>query len=804
MLFARQTDQKRGSHRVSWLAAFSTVLAAGAGLATNAITTGWSWPLGICLVVLVGAWTVVESVYRGDSHTTATGRASNHERLARALGASIVPPWGLLPSTVHGQQSILDEIRSLIMHPDGRAHVLTGIGGAGKTTIALRAADLAKNAAVRTWWIDASSAESTVADVAELLLELGAAPRDVQPVQEGRRALVDALWKRLDQAPGPWLLVIDNADEPAYLAAEGGGTHLGNGLVRGSANGLVLVTSRVGIATAWGTTCVLHGVPRLSATAGAQILVDAVGERAGTLREGAVLADLLAGVPLAIRSAARYLTSSAAALDGITTFKAYGETLDGRFHGLLDAASDPDRPRDSVRLTWEISLDRLEHRGIQQARWIMRLLGEFADAPLPASTIHSETLGRGPANRVANSVVARHPQLFRYWLRAARLLRSRSGARPGECDPALAALVDIGLLDLDTVYGAGAVDAAPCVISHPLVRRHNDALLAEDRVLHRSLFAAGVALVRSTTASLNPYDPSDYSVLAMLAPHVEKMLNRCTDDSSLRNKAAVVQCANVVCLALYGHGDYVRAYSLSALNVRFTRRFLRPGTRVSLAAEHAYCRALLLMGQTPVAVIALRKLADESRRRLGERDQATLSTQFNLAYAERETGQVEKAQAIFQEVLRVRLARLGESHVTTLRTRTYLAETMAISGDLAAARRELEDIRNRCRSVLRPYDHDSLYVGKVLARTLSLTGRLSDAAAIFDQLLQEASRTYAKDHPEIMDIRHGLAATRAQQGRTEEAATMLKDILEARGRQLGHGHPDTVNTAAELSRLHQP
>ena len=560
------------------------------------------------------------------------------------------------------------------------------------------------------------------------------------------------------------------------------------------------MTSRVAIAAAWGTTCVLHNVPRLSAAAGAQILVDAIGDRAGTFDEGAVLADLLAGVPLAIRSAARYLTSSAAALDGITTFRAYEEALEDRFHGLLDASAETSRPRDNVRLTWEISLDRLEQRGMRQARWIMRLLGEFADAPLPASIIHPEVLGRGPATRLSNWVVARHP----HWNRATRSLLSRKGARPGGCDPALAALVDVGLLDLDTVRGNGPPNAVPCVISHPLVRRHNDALLAEDRALHRSLFAAAVALVRSATARLNLEDPFELSELAMLAPHIEKMLNRCSDDSSLRYRAALVDCANVVCWALYGYGDYVRTYSLAALNVRFARQLLRPGRRVSLAAEHAYCRALLIMGQAPVAVIALRELADRSRRCLGARDQDTLKIQFNLAYAERETGQAEKALSIFREILHIRLADLGESHAVTLRTQAYLAETMASNGDLADARRELEGINNRCRSTLRPESPASLYVGKVLARTLKLMGLLADAEASFNQLLRVASRTHVQDHPEVLDIRHGLAATWILQGRVDEAVPMLEGIVQARGRQLGPGHPDTLNTAAELSQLRAP
>jgi tetratricopeptide (TPR) repeat protein len=558
---------------------------------------------------------------------------------------------------------------------------------------------------------------------------------------------------------------------------------------RGSANGLVLVTSRVGAAPAWGATCVLHEVPSLSPAEGARILIDVAGDRAGGVQQAAVLAGLLAGVPLAIRQAARYLASSAAALDGIKTFHAYGEALESRFLALLEASPGSTSPRDSVLLTWEISLDRLERHGMRDARWIMRLLGEFADAPIPSSMIHSEILGRGRLLRLGNGLVAEHPRLLGRWRRAVGFRRDEHrGVRT------LTALVEVGLLDL-------TADSVACVVAHPLVRRHSDALVMDDRPLHKDLFTAAVAIVRGTTAELNPQDPAASPALAMLAPHLERMLNRCAADASLGHRAAVVDAANVVAHALYTHGDYVRACSLSASTVAFARRVLPAGHRVLLAAEHAYGRALVIMGRLSSAAVFLRSLAETKRRRLGARDRDTLRTVFNLAYVQRELGEVNEALATFRHLLGVYREDLGEDHELTLRVRTYVAETIALGGDLGRARTELEDVRQRCRKLPSSDERLILHVAKILVRTLTSMELLEEAEVTSRQLLDDAAAVYAGDHPEMLDIRHDLAVVRARRGSVAEAESMLTDILEARRNHLGAGHPDAVSTEKELARL---
>lgn len=49
-------------------------------------------------------------------------------------------PVGRLPAEARGRAGIVGNLTELAIHPDARVHVLAGLGGSGKSTIALAAA----------------------------------------------------------------------------------------------------------------------------------------------------------------------------------------------------------------------------------------------------------------------------------------------------------------------------------------------------------------------------------------------------------------------------------------------------------------------------------------------------------------------------------------------------------------------------------------------------------------------------------------------------------------------------------------
>ena len=84
----------------------------------------------------------------------------------------------------------------------------------------------------------------------------------LSPAALGVRHPADALWDLLDAQAGPWLLVLDDVDEPGDVLGEGNAVTDGTGFLRPVPGlGLIVVTTRDGSSglgeagTATGSAC---------------------------------------------------------------------------------------------------------------------------------------------------------------------------------------------------------------------------------------------------------------------------------------------------------------------------------------------------------------------------------------------------------------------------------------------------------------------------------------------------------------------------------------------------------------------
>src|SRR5438045_3533214 len=184
-----------------------------------------------------------------------------------------------------------------VLSPDsaasGRAaitppHAITGLGGVGKTTLALRYAyaHLADYDLIR--WLPAEEPATLAAAYAGL-----AAPLGLDPATPDQPALIAAIRARLERTPR-WLLVLDNATDPAsldpYLPRLGAGH--------------VLVTSR---RQDWGEaagTLELDVLPEDEAVA--LLLGDAPADDAARAQAAALAAEL-GRLPLALAQAGAFM-----------------------------------------------------------------------------------------------------------------------------------------------------------------------------------------------------------------------------------------------------------------------------------------------------------------------------------------------------------------------------------------------------------------------------------------------------------------------------------------------------------------
>jgi hypothetical protein len=152
---------------------------------------------------------------------------------------SIAPPFGQRDENLplRGRDDLLAELAG----GTGQAHVIHGLGGCGKTRLALEAAYQAQRLGAEVWWISAADESGLVTGMRALGRRLGIADHEIN---HGDTA--DLLWQHLKGRLDPWLLVLDNTDDPQVLAGPGRFVSDGQGWLRpvSAPFGTVLITSR--------------------------------------------------------------------------------------------------------------------------------------------------------------------------------------------------------------------------------------------------------------------------------------------------------------------------------------------------------------------------------------------------------------------------------------------------------------------------------------------------------------------------------------------------------------------------------
>jgi AAA ATPase domain len=216
-------------------------------------------------------------------------KSSIISRRSPPIGTALRPPTGRLPAHVCGRENIIAQLAMLARKPDGRAHLLTGLGGCGKTTVALAIADRALRRRVPVWWVSAVERASLTSQFLQLARLLGAAAGEVDEALAGQRNPADLLWRFLERRPG-WFIVIDNADDPDALTLDQHPVGDGTGWVRPTRAGLILLTSRTGDPMIWGRHIEIHTVGWLNDADGGSVLLS-LAPHAGSRQDACALSS---------------------------------------------------------------------------------------------------------------------------------------------------------------------------------------------------------------------------------------------------------------------------------------------------------------------------------------------------------------------------------------------------------------------------------------------------------------------------------------------------------------------------------
>lgn len=690
---------------------------------------------------------------------------------------SVLPPFGRRDSELRGRADLVDSIMS---STGSKVQVLAGLGGSGKSRIALEAAHLARQAGRQVWWISVPQINASMREVAN---QLGAPGNRVERAWRGAGSATDLVWQLLEAAPQPWLLVFDNADDPQRLAPLDGPVSDGTGWLRAprSGRGKVIVTSRDRQEATWGAWCQVYPVLPLEPHDGASMLTDRM-EAGGTHEEARRLSSELGGLPLALRAAADYLKTVTSAKisfgdQRITDFESYRAAVKRSF----ESPPSPDSRdlNESLGLeivegVFDLSLELLARRGFTQAAPLLKAFACLSIAPIP----------------------------HRLLLDSDELAASGLFPEFREARGVLNALADLGFIEPHSSGYVDDPDLSHVLSLHPLVH----GILRNDRDVQQrrsDYYGLNARLLLAATNDHNPDLPESGKVWNLAAPHAMEVARAILAGAKLTSDTAVHDSA-------FELARLTSRYLIEAGLLKPAQDLLIPiiGNRASLgireddrrvlALRHERGRLHMASGSPQIAEEELRDVIEARTRVLGEWDADTLASGHKLAKAVLDQGRWREAEQLLSDIVRAENEVRGPQHPDTLVVRHSLARSVLAQQRSAEAElilRDILDVRSRISSSM---PSETLLVRQTLARSLLKQGKTAEAEVEVSEALRDCRGRW--DSPAAMWLRFALSEVLLMQGQVSEATAVLKALVKDRSRVLGDAHPETVRTRHLLAR----
>ncbi|MGD0373676.1 MAG: tetratricopeptide repeat protein [Streptosporangiaceae bacterium] len=633
------------------------------------------------------------------------------------------------PAVLAGREDLLADLDTRLADAGERTGprvvVLCGLGGAGKTSVAVEYAHRHVAEVGVCWQFAAEDSTVLGAQFAELAAQLGARePVDIRdPV-----ASVHAVLARAETG---WLVVFDNVTDQVSVQR----------FVPPAGRGRVLITTQN---QHWPPGQALD-VPVLDAEVAAGFLVNRTGDpdRAAARQ----LAEALGGLPLALEQAAAYMQASGTPLGRyLTLFRA-------RQADLLSRGEAAGHPAD-VAATLSLGLSRLADDA-PDAVAVLRLLAFLAPEPVPLSVLldtpatdpvvaHTVGLLAGDLVAAGDAVAA----LRRYSLvtlasgglvlvhrLVQAIIRAQlSPAEASQWDQAAASLVEA---------------AIPTDTQLPMTWPACAVLLPHARSVLK-LTSKGMLRIAQYLG-----DSGSYPAARDLFQLITKTYNEDEvygpehpDTLSARHRLA-----NWTGMA----GDAAGARDQFAALLPAHERILGPEHPSTLTTRHSLGRWTGGAGDAAAARDQFAALLPAYERVLGPEHPFTLSARQEFASWTGEAGDAAAARDQYAALLPIRERVSGPEHPYTLTNRGELANWTGSAGDAAAARDQYAALLPIRERVLGPEHPDTLTARANLAQW---TGGAGDAAAARDRfaaLLPSYERVLGPEHPFTLSGRDSLA-----------------------------------------------
>jgi tetratricopeptide (TPR) repeat protein len=641
-----------------------------------------------------------------------------------------------------GRHAQLDQIeRALFTKNQQPKTAITGLGGMGKTQIALelayRTRDTYPDCSVL--WVPATNAEGLHQAFTEIGQQL-----KVPGLEEHQADARKLVQQHLGQEnAGRWLLIIDNIDDMAIWNSEL------KGCLPNSQQGCIICTTRNRKVAVKIAAANVVKVQEMDEETAMQLLSRSLIEQELLVHHGDAqeLLEQLTFLPLAIVQAAAYINENGIALSGYLSLL---EEQEQDVVNLLseDFEDDGRYPniKNAVATTWLISFEQIQRLDPLAADYL-----SFMACIVPKN-IPQSILPPGPSRKEETAA--------------------------------------IGTLDAYSFVSKPALDNTLEV--HRLVQlATRNWLKSEDR-WHVWLKKALVRLVgivplggHEKREAWTPYLPHAIYIVGL---------------AELKEMDYTISLLDRIGRCEWELGRYEAATFTHMQLLERRVKVLGKEHPETLVSMNEVGVALDGQGKHVEAEQMHRKTLALNEKVLGREHPSTLVSMNRIGIALDNQGKHAEAEQMHRKTLALREKVLGREHPSTLKSMNEVGVALSRQGKYAEAEQMHRTTLALKEKVLGKEHPSTLVSMNQLGVALDRQGKHAEAEQMHRKALALREKASGKEHPETLTCMHNLAHALKNQGRRADAILLLQTCIQLRREVLGPQHPRTESSLRTLSK----
>jgi TolB-like protein/class 3 adenylate cyclase/Flp pilus assembly protein TadD len=792
------------------------------------------------------------------------GTADTEERKRRIIEAPSPRPFLGVPPRIPvftGRADQLERLDAILTKDKAAAVIQTvgraavqGLGGVGKTTLAIEYAYRFRDVYAGVCWCPAETRLGLLSSLAGLVVSLGAAAAEEADVEKAAKAALC----RLAEQRAAWLLVYDNVSSPEEIAD-----------LLPSAETRVLITSRFSDWSGWAEEVSLdvlrleEAVVLLQSRTGRS---DAAGAR--------ILAEALGNLPLALDHAAayckrtqmgfaEYAVKASSLVAAAPRGAGYPRSVAATFNlAITQAVAQCPETEPIMAYLAQCSPERipmtLAEGAVEDEAQRLNALAALAEVSLvkhdpfedatPAVTLHrlvqkvarARSEENGSAHEAVGRLIARLVAIYpkeghsdpQSWPLCAQLTPHLLALRDACSDDAWVRAGGPELLDRAGGYfhGRAAHSQAARLLRDALAIRES-ALGAEhpdtatslnnladllrdqgDFAGARPLHQRALAIRERVLGPAHPDTATSLNNLAILLKakgdfagarplHERALAIRETALGPVHPDTAT--SLNNLANLLRDQGDFARARPLHERALAIREKALGPDHSDTATSLNNLAVLLRAQGDFAGARPLFERALSIYEKALGPEHPAAALSLNQLALLLQAQDDFAGARLLAERAMAIREKTLGPEHPATARSLSNLAILLKAQGDFAGALPLHERALSIHENALGPeHPHTATSLNN-LADLLQAEGDFAGALPLYERALSIRDKVLGPEHPETAASLNGLASLLQDQRDFAGALPLYQRALSIREHVLGPEHPDTATSLNDLACLLQ-